>query len=263
MSLNECYSLTLLLLSLGYLQSCIRNLYLFLKHPAIVNHSLSKHGLVSSKVFWLKFGYDAPGIWVLSFLKPLLALAVLWMNYQGTIPYFLPILMILADQLGYLRYRMLPAGEAPLQRAGLVVVALHLYFKDPLISKIGFLFLSLLLGLAYLSAGWHKIKSSDWKNGDAMSIFFQSTLGASTLTHTLNQNERLRKSFSWLVILFESAFPLSLISPITATGFISLGLIFHGLISLFGGINFYFWAFIGCYPAFYYTADNLAEWLWA
>lgn len=259
MTAGESYILIALLITVGYLQSSIRQFITFLKLPATASHPLGKTPFISRKFLWLRFAFDSPGIWIITSLKIILAITLIWFIYLRDLPFILPLAMILVDQLAFARYRLLSSGETPLQRVVLLALAVHLYFDDPTISNIGLGSITAFLCLAYFSAGRAKLQSPGWRSGFAMEKFMGKSPETPTDKYIATRRNQTFFLLSRGVIFFELFFFVSLALPEAAILFMMVGLLFHGANSIFAGINNYFWAFVACYPAIYFTSQLLYQ----
>lgn len=260
MSLEITYKVITILVTIGYLQSGIENLIVSISIPSFNNYSLSQSRLTSKYIRWLKFGFDAPGIWIITMLKIIISAFVLIYAINGTMHPFLLLLLLVTDLLGFPRWRYLIVTDSPMQRAILVTITLHAFFMDTRISFVGLIFISVQLMLSYFTAGWKKIKDPFWRNGESMTHFLSSFLNWRTRDKLMQKNQ-LIKLLGWLIILFECCFWISLIGGWVTLLFLTLGFIFHGLLSIWKGLNFFFWTFISAYPAVLYISREIYRFL--
>ena len=198
MTIQESYRLILIFISIGLTQTTLENLILSIRFPSVNNYRLGNSSLTHPSVRWLRFAFDRPGIWFLCILRFLLATTMLIMSFLGNVPWFLPFASIFLELMVLQRYSYFPCSEVPLQRAALVALGCHLFFQDSDISLLGLIFIAFQLIIAYAAAGWHKVKSTAWKNGDSMTNFFWRYTGKKHHKF-LKKHERYWKWIGWLV----------------------------------------------------------------
>ena len=125
------------------------------------------------------------------------------------------------------------------------------------VPHLGFVFCNYvlsILGFAYLTSAFSKIFShnSGWLTGEALrAYFYESSIFQEhpLKTHLLN-SPFLPQAFSYLIILWEICFVLSLFSnKKIKIFFLVSGLFFHLAIYYFLGPNFFYF-FVPCYLAF-------------
>jgi hypothetical protein len=260
MTLPSTYQWIICVVAIGLIQSSLENLLLAIRIPAINQFRFGNTKLTPKYINWMKFTFDSPGIWVVSILRLGLSIFLIVSAFYSSIPWYLPISLVILDIAGIHRYYFFPISEVPLQRAVLVAATFHLLFNNPQISLFGLIFITAQLILAYFAAGWHKFKRPSWRNGVSMMKFFRKYLGQN-YKNSLNKNMPLLKWMGWLVITFEMLFPLSLIGGSTTLIFFGVGIVFHTTLSLGSGINFFLWTFVGCYPALLYLSNEIHGYL--
>lgn len=137
----------------------------------------------------------------------------------------------------------------------LVMLSLGHLGSGPLVTGVLW-YISIQLSLSYFKAGWVKLKNPLWRNGVALNEFLDSQhYEKSTFIDQVLKRKTWLPILGWGVIVFELAFPLSLISPQIALGFMSLGILFHFGNVYFFGLNRFFWAWLAAYPALYYCSS--------
>jgi hypothetical protein len=120
------------------------------------------------------------------------------------------------------------------------------------------LFLTAQLCLAYAAAGVFKLLSDEWRRGKAIAgILGTRAYGNQRVYQWLSRSHCTACVLGWGVIVWEVAFPLALVSPRAAIGFMAVGFAFHIVNTVVMGLNNFLWAFCSAYPALLYTA-----WLW-
>lgn len=109
---------------------------------------------------------------------------------------------------------------------------------------------------SYFFAGLVKIKSPDWRNGNALRSFITATIySEGALVRNIANNRLLGKIISMVVISWELLFPLSLLHLHTAVVFLSLGVLFHLCNAYIIGLNRFFFIWLATYPALLYVAQ--------
>lgn len=109
--------------------------------------------------------------------------------------------------------------------------------------------------LAYFVSGVAKLLDGTWRRGLALvGILGTKIYGHAWLSGVLRRHRLLSWMGCWLVIGFESVFPLALLSnePVLA-GALLLGAAFHAGTAVFMGLNNFFFAFVATYPAIVFT----------
>lgn len=120
-------------------------------------------------------------------------------------------------------------------------------------------FLAIQLTLSYCLAGFAKARQKNWWNGKAMSELLRSTryATASAWLAKLAGNPFACRALSWIIIGFETLFPLAFLNAETAVAFLKIGVAFHLANVFLLGLNRFFWAWIATYPALLYCVAVL------
>ncbi len=117
-------------------------------------------------------------------------------------------------------------------------------------KELAFGYLGLQLTLSYFISGWVKIRNPDWRTGRALQdVFAYSAYPVSENLRMLADRKNLLLAGSWLVMICELLFPLSLISPYTLIPFLVLAACFHLSNALFFGLNRFVPVWIAAYPS--------------
>jgi hypothetical protein len=120
----------------------------------------------------------------------------------------------------------------------------------PQTQELAFGYLGAQLVLSYFIAGWVKILNPDWRSGRALRDVFQ--FSAYPVAEDLRRwadRPRVLRIMSWAVILFELAFPLSLLSRETLIAGLVVAATFHLANACLFGLNRFFWTWLSVYPA--------------
>jgi len=259
MTIGESYFLISLLTGIGYLQTSFTELAFFNKFSRAATYPLSAETVGSKKLSLFIVGSNKPLIHFFMFLKSISGGLFLFFLFYDTIPFYLPVLLILFDQLGFFRFRLIGRSETPLIRVVLTSLAIHLYAESSFISEIGLVFISAMLSLAYFASGYQKRKDPKWRNGTGVLNFTQRYLSGTQLYSFLMRIQSPLRLLSYLVVFFELCFFLSLLHPNVAIVLFCFGALFHFGISITAGINEFLWAFTGCYPAIFYVSHLVSE----
>lgn len=111
------------------------------------------------------------------------------------------------------------------------------------------------LCFSYVISGFAKLGSSEWRRGSALLAF----IDAGTFSAPESIRRLLSSSFpafvlSWTIVLFECAFPLSLVNREICLVFLLLGFAFHLANAYFLGLNRFLFTWLAAYPALYWCA---------
>lgn len=118
------------------------------------------------------------------------------------------------------------------------------------VKEVAIGYLAIQLVLSYFISGLVKVVNPDWRSGRALKDVFQfSAYPASESFRHLSNYPVLLFIVSWGVMVFELAFPISLMSQ----SFLVLALViaasFHLSNAFFLGLNRFFWIWITAYPS--------------
>ncbi len=117
-------------------------------------------------------------------------------------------------------------------------------------QELAFGYLGVQLMLSYFIAGGVKIVNPDWRTGRALRDVFQfSTYPVAEDLRRWADRPRVMRAMSWAVILFELAFPLSLLSRQTLIAGLVVAATFHLANACLFGLNRFFWTWLSVYPA--------------
>ena len=111
-------------------------------------------------------------------------------------------------------------------------------------------YLALQLVLSYFIAGWVKIVNPEWRKGRALQDVFRfSAYPVSEALRTWADRPRLLCAMSWAVMLFELAFPLTLLTQTTLLIGLAIAATFHFANACLFGFNRFFWIWLAAYPS--------------
>lgn len=121
-------------------------------------------------------------------------------------------------------------------------------------------YLALQLILSYFMSGWVKIKNPDWRNGQALrDVFDFSAYPVSENLRQLANRPRLLLCASWLVIVFELLFPLSLINQASLLYALGLAAVFHLANAVLFGLNRFLPVWLAAYPSLLWLQQQVFE----
>lgn len=260
MSIAEVFQWSGAILFLGLVQANLENLVLCFRYPKINNYPFANSAFTRPYNNWLSFGFDTPGVWIIYVFKLVLSIVMLGQVFSGEVIWYLPILYLVVEFLGFQRQYFLHMSDSPILKILLVSISVHYGFNDEQLSELSIWFISIQISLAYFAAGLHKVKSSAWHNGDLITKLFFRTFH-SRFHLFFERNTGYWKWLGWGVVTFELLYPLSLLGGYMNRTILLFGVLFHGFISIGIGINFFLWTFVACYPAVYYTGEQLNQYL--
>jgi hypothetical protein len=126
------------------------------------------------------------------------------------------------------------------------------------VARGGLWYVTLQVCLSYFISGWVKVIRPAWRSGEALRGFLQTTVidRPSRVTKWMQRPWQF-KLVTWVVLVFELAFPLSLFSGRYAVFFLVVGVLFHGVNHLVFGLHRFFWVWLAAYPAVYFSSLSL------
>ena len=117
-------------------------------------------------------------------------------------------------------------------------------------QEMAFGYLAIQLILSYFISGWVKLVNPQWRNGQALvDVFRFSAYPVSESLRGWAQSPRVLLVMSWLVIIFELVFPLSILSNISLIIALVIAASFHLSNAFFFGLNRFFWIWLAAYPS--------------
>jgi hypothetical protein len=103
--------------------------------------------------------------------------------------------------------------------------------------------------LSYFVAGAYKFAGAEWRDGTAIpSVLTTKSYGHRGLAPYFS---RYGLFLCWSVMIWEIAFPLSLVSPTVCLGFMAIGVAFHLSCAMLMGLNNFVFSYLGLYPSLY------------
>jgi hypothetical protein len=159
---------------------------------------------------------------------------------------------------GHLLHRLRFASSAADWMA--LVIAIGLAGNAVGARNAGLWFIAVHASLLYTMNGIAKLRDGTWRSGEYLVGVFESpALGNRTLAKAAMRYRSLPLLLAWSTMVFETAFPLSLVHPYAAIGLALIGFAFHlGLAAVMGLYSFP-WAFAASYPAVVFCSQALLD----
>ena len=124
--------------------------------------------------------------------------------------------------------------------------------------EIAFGYLGMQLMLSYVISGWVKIRNPDWRSGRALrQVFAFSAYPVSERLRSWAERPAVMLAMSWAVMLFEIAFPLTLVSQPSLVVGLTVAAAFHLANAFLFGLNRFFWTWLAVYPAILWLQGRL------
>ena len=181
----------------------------------------------------------------------------------GFISIFLSVLLLVGFQPVFVEAGLLVVSIISLRRfqgpynggsdcmCALVLLCLFLSHLAPtkFWQEIALGYLAFQLCFSYFQSGYIKIINADWRSGQALhDVFAITAYPISENIRRVAHSSRLMFIMSWLVILFELAFPLSLLNQSTLIIALITAACFHLANACLFGLNRFFWIWLSAYP---------------
>ncbi len=150
-----------------------------------------------------------------------------------------------------LRFPLIQGGDSQLTLITFISIAIASMAGTEVVMKGCLYFLCAELAMAYFAAGYHKLRSGKWRNGEALSCILSTRLfGYRRLANWLASVPWLSAVLCWTVIAWELSFPFVLILPsLIKIPMLAFGVLLHISIAMTMGLNKFLWAFCSLYPA--------------
>lgn len=112
--------------------------------------------------------------------------------------------------------------------------------------------------LSYFVAGVAKLSARGWRDGSFLVAIAQTSMyGRQRISAFLAAQRHTATAISWLIILWESAFPTVLVAPHPiAAVLLCVGVAFHFVNAFVMGLNTFFVAFVATYPAIAFCVES-------
>lgn len=126
-------------------------------------------------------------------------------------------------------------------------------------QKLGLIYITINTLLSYFKAGISKLIRSEWRKGEALSVFVEGSLFADSrlALEKILKRKWLAQVSSWGVILFEIlVLILPFFTELTLSYFI-IAIFFHACVFLVFGLNRFFWIWASAWPCLFYCLNLL------
>jgi len=128
----------------------------------------------------------------------------------------------------------------------------------PALQEVFFGYLGAQLILSYVMSGGVKVINPDWRSGRALAHVFRfSAYPVSEDLRAWAKRPRVLLAMSWAVMLFELAFPLTLLSRESLIVGLVIAATFHLANACLFGLNRFFWTWLATYPALLWLQARL------
>lgn len=137
--------------------------------------------------------------------------------------------------------------------------------NDASTIKVGLFYIAIQTTLSYFIAGVVKLRSPAWRSGFALNVFLNhSNYAVPNTLKRWSHHPALNQAFAWMVISWETTFPIIWLSSLTqgkgeAVGltiaYLSVGFLFHLGNFVAFGINRFVFAWLASYPALFYCTQ--------
>jgi hypothetical protein len=138
-----------------------------------------------------------------------------------------------------------------------VLLALSVASVWPQWARIGLGYIAVQLGLSYFLPGVAKLKSKEWRSGEALALLMNG--GNYEVPNAVKRGvARPNAAFvlSWGLIAFECGFPIAMVNSFFCGVYLATALLFHLLTFYVFGLNRFLWAWLAAYPALYYWSSK-------
>ena len=125
-------------------------------------------------------------------------------------------------------------------------------------QEIVFGYLAVQLILSYFISGWVKITNPQWRKGLALQDVFRfSAYPAAESLRGWAAWPRTLCAMSWMVMLFELLFPLTLATRSTLIAGLAIAAAFHLANACVFGLNRFFWTWLAAYPSLLWFQERV------
>lgn len=133
---------------------------------------------------------------------------------------------------------------------GIAIAALTApWLGESLAWQAGLWLISIQALSSYFLSGTVKLRYAGWRHGRALPALLDGGLYGPLPPTSLLRQPVVAMVCSWAFIIWEAAFPLSMIDPRLTTLWCAIGIAFHLLVWWFFGLNRFFWAWMATFPA--------------
>lgn len=204
-----------------------------------------------------------------SFPALLAAQLALALGLPWTTSPLVPLLLLLTSLLVCLRFRGTYNGGSDAMTV-VVVLGLLIARLGPDVAKgdastlwqrAGLGYIAAQLVLSYFLAGLAKLREPSWRTGTALPrLLAIDAYAVPVSVRRALSGAGLALCASWLVMLFECAFPAALlVGPVGCALLTACAMMFHLVNALTLGLNRFLWAWLAAYPALLFWSALLAQ----
>ncbi|HMO18318.1 MAG TPA: HTTM domain-containing protein [Oligoflexia bacterium] len=142
----------------------------------------------------------------------------------------------------------------------LVLSVICIFPKSESVKLGGILYIAIQITSSYFIAGLIKIRQGNWRNGNALGAFINSTIyNHDSFIRSLSRSPAILTLLSWVIIVFEISFITSLFDPDICRIYIIIAFGFHIANAYIFGLNRFIFAWAACYPALIYSCNFISK----
>jgi Vitamin K-dependent gamma-carboxylase len=129
----------------------------------------------------------------------------------------------------------------------------------PFWQEVALGYLAFQLVFSYFQSGYIKIINVDWRSGRALAdVFAFTAYPVSEQARKWAESPSLILVISWAVIIFELAFPFSLLNQMSLIAALFLAVIFHLVNACLFGLNRFLWIWPAAYPVLLWFQSRIS-----
>lgn len=148
----------------------------------------------------------------------------------------------------------IPLGDCGAEQQLIIVLtAVALLQASSRFHYVAIAFLAAQLNLCYVASGIAKLLGRSWRNGTAVALALQTrSYGMLAVSKFLSSNRALGLVACWFVIIWETAFPVTMFMQpgLTLYAYLLLGVLLHLGIAVFMGLGNFLLAYTAAYPLY-------------
>jgi hypothetical protein len=187
-----------------------------------------------------------------------LSAVILLLNLGGNYTLFFQMMLTACFMLYNFRNSFGQDGSDQMLTIVLICLCLAQAAESVLIKELAIYFICAQSLLSYFTAGFSKLVSKSWRNGQAIiGINRTDAYGAHKLFFWFRHRPAAARATCWMVILYECFSPaLVLLGRPYVFIFLGMSVLFHLMIAVAMRLNTFFWAFLAALPAVLYVSDK-------
>ncbi|MDA0772852.1 MAG: HTTM domain-containing protein [Cyanobacteria bacterium] len=210
--------------------------------------------LLQQSLEHLRATQDERKLFIPRIILSILLLAGLWTSWIS--------ILLLIHSIIILKHFDGPYNGGSDRMSLLILSCLGLIHLMPSSQLQGYIFgyLALQLILSYFIAGFCKIVNREWWSGQALQdLFHFSAYPASEALRSWADHPKILFLASWISILFELLFPLTLLNQDLLIIGLLAAMVFHLANAYLFGLNRFVWAWLAAYPSLLWLQTQLAN----